>query len=80
MWQLLYDSLNTIKVVDVRTVPAIKAKGLIEQIDEENNELKNTLTHLASLHPINEENKIQLVYTIIEEEKSCYYYVSRRYL
>tara|TARA_R110002050_G_scaffold300104_1_gene467681 strand:- start:771 stop:1502 length:732 start_codon:yes stop_codon:yes gene_type:complete len=69
MWQLLYDSLNTIKVVDVRTVPAIKAKGLIEQIDEENNELKNTLTHLASLHPINEENKIQLVYTIIEEEK-----------
>ena len=34
MWQLLYDSLNTIKVVDVRTVPAIKANGLIEKINE----------------------------------------------
>ncbi len=69
MWQLLYDSLNTIKVVDVRTIPVIKASDLIEQIDEENNELKNMLTHLATSHPVNEENKIQLVYTIIEEEK-----------
>ena len=69
MWQLLYDSLNTIKVVDVRTMPTLKAKDIIKQIDEENNELKNTLNHLASSHPINEENKIELVYTIIEEEK-----------
>ena len=58
MWQLLYDSLNTIKVVDVRTIPVIKASDLIEQIDEENNELKNMLTHLATSHPVNEENKI----------------------
>lgn len=69
MWQLLYDSLNTIKVVDVRTMPAIKAKGLIEQIDAENNELKNTLNHLASSHPVNEESKVHLVYALIEEEK-----------
>ena len=69
MWQVLYDSLNTIKVVDARTMPAIKAKGIIKQIDEENNELKNMLTHLASSHPVNEENKIQLVYALIEEEK-----------
>lgn len=69
MWQLLYDSFNTIKVVDIRTIPFINAKGLIEQIDEENNKIKNTLAHLASSQPINEENKIQLVYTIIEKEK-----------
>ena len=69
MWQLLYDSLNTIMVVDVRTMPALKAKGIIKQIDEENNELKNTLNHLVSSHPVSEESKVQLVYALIEEEK-----------
>ena len=69
MWQLLYDSLNNNKVVDVRTISNVKTKHIIEQIDEENQKLKKALTELATSHPVNQENKIQLVYVILEEEK-----------
>ncbi len=69
MWQLLYDSLKTIKVVDLRTIPVLKAKGIIEQIDEDNDQLKNALTHLVISQTENEDFKLQQVYAITEEEK-----------
>ena len=69
MWQLLYDSLNSIEVIDLLHTPQVKAMSIVEQIDAHNHDLKKTLTNLVTPQPVNEESEIQLVYAIIEEEK-----------
>jgi hypothetical protein len=69
MWRLLYHSLNGIEVIDFLSIPYMKSIGIIEQIDEENQELKKMLTNLIEPQYKNEESEIQRVYAVIQEEK-----------
>lgn len=69
MWWLLYNSLNGIEVIDFLSVPNMKAIGIIEQIDEENQEFKKMLTNLIEPQYKIGKSEIQRVYAVIGEEK-----------
>ena len=69
MWQLLYDSLNDIKVNDLLNVAQAKAIGIIEQIDEDNQELKKGFTDMVRTQHVYEENDTQRIYAIMDKEK-----------
>lgn len=69
MWQLLYDSINSIAVIDLLYIPQVKALGFIEQIKEENQELKKILINLIEPQSKIEESEIQRGYALVEEEK-----------
>ena len=69
MWQLLYNSLNDIKVIDLLNVAQAIAVGIIEQIDVDNQELKKRLPDLVKTQHLNKGDEIQRIYAIMDEEK-----------
>lgn len=69
MWQLLYDSINSIEVIDLLDIPQVKALGIIEQIEEENQELKKSLINLIGTQYKIDESEIQRGYALVEEDK-----------
>ncbi|WP_282054520.1 hypothetical protein [Maribacter luteus] len=69
MWRLLYDSIIGIEKVDLFNVSQECALALIHLLDQDDLELKTTLSNIVEHERSNEKDKVKKIYAILENER-----------